>query len=417
MDRLATDGRRDNARGRGIGHGRGHERAHGRTGGRTEAGTAGRAVARALAGGRTPEGGPVAVLEAAAAALAGLVPYDLWAGVLLDPVTLLNVGGCYEHGVGAAWMPRLLDIEYREGDALLMPALARQPCPVGTLTTALDGRLERSVRYRDIYRPLGLADEMRVLLRDAGRVWGALVLVRSADRPPFSAAETATAARLSGPLGRALRDSLTERPAGPGLDVRALVVLDARYETVTESTTAAAWYAELAETPARGTGLPAAAYGVAAAALSSPTGGSRVCVPTRSGGWAAIEGWRLETGDGARIALSLGPASPPDRVAALMEAYALSPRECQILAHVVSGAPTNEIASRLALSPFTVQDHLKSVFAKTGVRSRRELVSQVFFSHYLPDLPLTGPGPEAGAGERAGAAAATARASGPARPA
>ncbi|MFF5971031.1 LuxR C-terminal-related transcriptional regulator [Streptomyces sp. NPDC012769] len=403
MDRLVTDGRRDNARGRGLGHGRGHERGHGR------------GHERAFGGGRKPEGGPVAVLEAAAAALADLVPYELWAGVLLDPVTLLNVGGCYEHGVSAPWMPRLLDIEYREGDALLMPALARQPCPVGTLTTALDGRLDRSARYRDIYRPLGLGDEMRVLLRDAGRVWGALVLVRSADRPPFSAAETAAAARLSGPLGRALRDSLTERPTAPGLDVRALVVLDSRYETVTESATAAAWCAELAETPARGTGLPAAAYGVAAAALSSPTGGSRVCVPTRSGGWAAIEGWRLETGDGAQVALSLGPASPPDRVAALMEAYALSPRECQVLAQVVSGAPTNEIAARLALSPFTVQDHLKSVFAKTGVRSRRELVSQVFFSHYLPDLPLTGTGPGPAAGESATAAAGTARASGPGR--
>ncbi|MER7516708.1 helix-turn-helix transcriptional regulator [Streptomyces sp. NPDC126499] len=374
MDRLVADRRRDHARGRGHGHGR--------------VGT--RALGRALAGARATGGGPVAVLEAAAAALADVVPYELWAGVLLDPVTLLNVGGCYRHGLGAEWMPRLLDIEYREGDALLMPALARQPCPVGTLTTALDGRLDRSARYRDIYRPLGLADEMRVLLRDAGRVWGALVLVRSEDRPPFSAAETAAAARLSGPLGRALRDSLTERPAAPGLDARALVVLTSEYEIVTASTTAAAWYAELAETPARGTGLPAAAYGAAAAALSSPTGGSRVCVPTRSGGWAAIEGWRLETGDGARIALSLGPASPPDRVAALMEAYALSPRECQVLAQVVSGAPTTEIAARLALSPFTVQDHLKSVFAKTGVRSRRELVARIFFSHYLPDMPLAG---------------------------
>lgn len=336
--------------------------------------------------------GSVPVLEAAAAALAEAVPFEIWAGVLLDPLTLLNVGGSYRHGLTGEWMPRMLDIEYREGDALQMPDLARRAVPVGTLSEDLGGRLERSVRYRDIYRPLGLGDELRVLLRDAGRVWGALVLTRAADRPPFSAAETDFVARLSAPLGRALRDARTDRPAAPGLEARSLVVLNSAYEIVSESATAAAWCAGLAEEPARGTGLPAAAYGVAAAALRSPTGGSRACVPTRAGGWAAIEGWRLEAGEQPQIALSMGPASPPDRIAALMEAYALTPRESQVLTQVVSGAPTSEIATRLALSPFTVQDHLKAVFTKTGVRSRRELVAQVFFPHYLPALSLPGEG-------------------------
>jgi DNA-binding CsgD family transcriptional regulator len=69
-----------------------------------------------------------------------------------------------------------------------------------------------------------------------------------------------------------------------------------------------------------------------------------------------------------------------------MDAYHLTEREQDVTRLVLRGDSTAQIGNRLSISPHTVQQHLKSVFDKTRVRSRRELVGKVFFSHYEPRL-------------------------------
>ena len=53
---------------------------------------------------------------------------------------------------------------------------------------------------------------------------------------------------------------------------------------------------------------------------------------------------------------------------------------------VARGFATSEIADRLHLSAYTVQDHLKSIFEKSGTSSRGDLVARLFFDHYTPRL-------------------------------
>jgi len=67
---------------------------------------------------------------------------------------------------------------------------------------------------------------------------------------------------------------------------------------------------------------------------------------------------------------------PAERTAVFGRAFGLSAREAELLSHLVTGSDTRRIAQRMFLSEHTVQDHLKSIFAKTATRNRRTLLAR-----------------------------------------
>jgi DNA-binding CsgD family transcriptional regulator len=96
-----------------------------------------------------------------------------------------------------------------------------------------------------------------------------------------------------------------------------------------------------------------------------------------------LHGASLVSGSARRVAVIVEPAHPARIAPLLMSAYGLTEREQDVTRLVLQGSSTTEIAERLVVSAHTVQ-HLKNVFDKTGVRSRRDLVGKVFFAHYEP---------------------------------
>jgi DNA-binding CsgD family transcriptional regulator len=107
---------------------------------------------------------------------------------------------------------------------------------------------------------------------------------------------------------------------------------------------------------------------------------------SRSGTWIVLHGACLVSGSARRVAVIVEPAHPARIAPLLMSAYGLTEREQEVTRLVLQGNSTSEIAQRLVVSAHTVQQHLKSIFGKTGVRSRRDLVGKVFFAHYEPRL-------------------------------
>ena len=82
----------------------------------------------------------------------------------------------------------------------------------------------------------------------------------------------------------------------------------------------------------------------------------------------------------------LSRASSPELAPLIADAYGLTERERAVTQLVAQGLPTSAMGRRLHISPWTVQDHLKSIFEKVGVSTRGELIARVFFEHYVPRL-------------------------------
>lgn len=55
----------------------------------------------------------------------------------------------------------------------------------------------------------------------------------------------------------------------------------------------------------------------------------------------------------------------------------------EIVTLLARGLPTKEIAAELTLSSHTIRDHIKTIFGKTNVNSRGELVARIFAEHLL----------------------------------
>ena len=70
----------------------------------------------------------------------------------------------------------------------------------------------------------------------------------------------------------------------------------------------------------------------------------------------------------------------------LLKAYGLTPREQEVTQLTLRGATATQAAQRLGISPHTINDHLKSIFEKTGARTRGELSATLFFGEHLPRI-------------------------------
>jgi DNA-binding CsgD family transcriptional regulator len=316
------------------------------------------------------------------------VPVDAlwWASV--DPATLLFTGP-YREEIPADTGPYFVENEFLRDDANKWTELARDPGGVRTLLEATGGELEKSARYRDIFQPLGLADELRAVLRSAGVTWGFMCLHREGP-DGFSRAETQFVQRIAPHLAEGIRLGLLigSLPVDQAADGPGLLLLAEDGSLAGANPSGEQWLEELAE-PTAGGALPLELLAVVArlrASRADLLSQPRLCVRTCTGRWAVLHASWLGVERQTTVAVIIEQAAPLEVAPVVMAAYGLTERERAVAGLVCQGLSTTEIAARLHVSANTVQDHLKPIFHKTGVRSRRELVASILRHDYLPQI-------------------------------
>lgn len=327
--------------------------------------------------------------------LRALVPHAAACVVTTDPATGL-LTGTYKSGdlagvhvVDDLWAR----LEYGSDDPTRMSVIAEQPLPAAACSH-LPGGANDSVRMRDLVAPGGYHDELRMVARDGEHSWGGVNLFRADHEDPFDHDEVVVLASLSRSVANGLRTGLVAQTAtGASAMSSGPVVLVVGDDAVPRKVTAGAddLLREMTEESGRS---PAESIiqGLVSATRRFASGESSTLPSARlrcpSGRWLVAHGAPLSSVDAATtdVAIVIDEARPPEIISILGSSFGLTAREREVTELVLGGTDTKGIAEQLSMSAYTVQDHLKSVFDKAGVRSRRELMARVFFDQYAPRL-------------------------------
>jgi len=310
------------------------------------------------------------------------VPFDAHVWMLTDPVTTV---GSSPHAEVPSFdaLPRTIRVKY------LSSHNRWTTLPSGTVAALSSdpGAGSGDAAWREFLREYGIDDVASVAFDDAQGCWAFLELWRRDGL--FSAAELTGLSRALRPVTAALHRAQVVAFAAPpaedtGTTDPAVLLLSPELDVRQQTPAADAYLRALLPTEDDRRPVPSAAYNVAAQLLALEAGVDEHPPVSRAwlrpGRLVTLRAARLEHVAGARdqtdIAVTIERCASDDRLELFCLVHELTSREREVLSCLAHGDDTRTVAGRLFLSEFTVQDHLKSVFDKTGVRSRRALLAR-----------------------------------------
>ena len=257
--------------------------------------------------------------------------------------------------------------------------LALAALPAGWLSRE-HPEARRSFRLNEILIPQGFHSEIRLVLRDQGRLWGALVLFRESGHQSFGDDEVSVLSALADPLTSAMRAYPVRvlgrhgPPPGPGL-----VALAPDNRLIEVTSEARLWLDDLlpgGEDETNPEDVTRVLFDAAHAVRRVGAKQAATCVRTISGRWLRVEATSASIG-AAEVAVLLHSATARELLQTYAAHHGLTARESEILGLLVDGLASKQVARKLAISLLTVNGHLRSLYRKCRVSGREELFGRL----------------------------------------
>ncbi len=340
------------------------------------------------------------------AELGMIVPFNAYAWPLADPETATGLLPMAQIPCPNE-LPLLIRLKYVTAIGRWTALMGRRT-PAESLLQGTGGDPSRSPLWDGLLRRYAVKDVLSTVFADRYGCWGWLDLWRGPAEGEFSAAETAFLAGVAPGLAAGLRRSRAAqcrrdaevaaprkadrtvataiaRPTGADrrlLPQQAVLILDADLSVADQTASADEWLELLQRGPKPYEGVPAEVLNVAAQLLATEAGvdphpaASRV--PVGAGAWALLRATRLASGrPGAAppLAVTIQECPASDRMEVFARCFGLTRAQRQLLDLAAGGLDTAALAAALRISPLTVQDQFKAIFAACGVRSRGALLA------------------------------------------
>ncbi len=325
-------------------------------------------------------------------ALREVIDFDAFVWLLTDPITTVGVAPFAEVPC-LPELPALIKAKYTTG-INRWTDLGRGRSPIGLLREALGGDLARSRVWREVMSRYGIGDVASAVFADQFGCWGFLDLWRGDFGDPFAAGDAQFLDGIAGTVTSGLRRSQAmtfvqaARPHRPDFGP-VVLTLDDDLRITSRTSASQVWLDRLLPPVPDERAIPAGVYNVAAQLLATEAGvdghPASARVHLADGFWLTLRAARLasEPAPGATlssgaptIVVTIEEASAAERLDLFARTHGLTPREDELLCLLAVGGDTRAMARQMALSELTVQDHLKSIFSKTGAHDRVGVLSR-----------------------------------------